>query len=245
MSASLPTVVTLPGVYRPRSDSALLHDALAAAGRVGGRWLDVCTGTGVLALTAHRLGARDVTAIDICPHAARNARLNAALHRAPLRVLQGDLFGPVRGERFDVIVSNPPYVPADPAAGGPAPAGAQAWDAGADGRLILDRLCDEAPGLLTPDGVLLIVQSSFAAPQLTARMLESRGLRVEEAGRHTGALGPIAAARRDYLGVDEETLVVLRATDPGITISTALAAASVCGDRPRVAAAHASSHLAR
>ena len=211
MSARPLTVVTLPGVYRPRSDSTLLQDALAEVRPQGGRWLDVCTGTGFLALTAHRLGAPDVTAIDICPHAVRNARLNAALHRAPIRVLQGDLFAPVRDERFDVIVSNPPYVPADPATAGRAPAGAQAWDAGADGRLVLDRLCAEAPAMLTATGVLLIVQSSFAAPGRTAELLEGQGLRVEEAGRHTGTLGPIAAARRDYLGVDEETLVVLRA----------------------------------
>lgn len=221
MSTRPPTVVTLPGVYRPRSDSALLHGALAEVRPQGDRWLDVCTGTGFLALTAHRLGAREVTAIDICPHAVRNARLNAALHRAPIRVLHGDLLAPVQEERFDVIVSNPPYVPADPATDGPAPMGAQAWDAGKDGRVVLDRLCAEAPGLLTETGVLLIVQSSFAAPARTVELLERRGLGVEEVGRHTGPLGPIAAARRDYLGVEEETLVVLRAAAPCATSGAA------------------------
>jgi len=212
-------VLTLPGVYRPGADSTLLQEALADLHRPGDRWLDVGTGTGFLALTAHHLGARDVTAIDICPQAVRNARLNAALHHARLRVLQGDLFAPVRGERFDVIVANPPYLPTDPAAGFLASPGAQAWDAGPDGRSILDRLCHEAPGLLSATGVLLVVQSYYAAPWRSKAVLENRGLHVEEVARHTGALGPIAAARRDHLGVDHETLVVLGARRPDTEIS--------------------------
>lgn len=218
MNLRATAVVTLPGVYRPRSDSTLLHDALAAVDRPSGRWLDVCTGTGFLALTAHRLGASNVTAVDICPQAVRNAKLNATLHRAPLRVLQGDLFAPVQGERFDVIVSNPPYVPADPSAAPSDRPGAQAWDAGPDGRIVLDRLCAEAADLLAEDGLLLLVQSSFADPARSTDLLRHHGLEVAPVARQTGPLGPIAAARSDYLGVQEETLVVLRARRTAVRI---------------------------
>lgn len=220
MTSAAPRVLTLPGVYRPRSDSHLLAGALAEAHACapGGRWLDVCTGTGVAALTAARLGARDVTAIDRNPWAARNARLNARLHRAKVRVLCGDLFAPVHGERFDVVVSNPPYLPADPGS----PAAVMAWDAGPDGREVLDRLCLAAPGMLTRRGMLLLVQSSLAGTERSAELLREGGLRVTEVARHEGPLGPIAAARRDVLGTDRETLVVLRAVagaarpmDPG------------------------------
>ncbi len=212
---SSPTIVALPGVYRPRSDTALLQDALAAeAGRGAVRWLDVCTGTGALALSASRLGAPDVTAVDITPRAVRNARLNSVLNRARLRVLRGDLFAPVRGERFDVVTSNPPYVPAPEAT-----RGSEAWDAGPDGRMVLDRFCRQVADVLQPGGVVLLVQSSLADADRSARMLADEGLRVSEVGRQDGPLGPIAARREAYLretdclhgdGPAVESLVVLR-----------------------------------
>ena len=109
--------------------------------------LDLCTGTGILGLTAARLGAR-ATAVDLSRRAVLNARLNARLNRLALEVLRGDLFAPVRGRRFDLIVSNPPYIPAPP---GDAPRGeARAWDAGPDGREFLDRICDRAADAPAP-----------------------------------------------------------------------------------------------
>ncbi|MCW3013672.1 MAG: methyltransferase [Solirubrobacterales bacterium] len=218
-----PRIVALPGVYRPRSDTALLREALAGLSQRGPRrWLDVCTGTGALALAAHGLGAPDVTAVDIAPRAVRNTRLNALLNRARLRVLRGDLFAPVTGERFDAIVANPPYVPTPH--GSRRTRGSEAWDAGPDGRLVLDRFCTEAADRLNPSGVVLLVQSSLADPARSAAMLAAGGLRVREAGRHDGPLGPIAAAREDFLrrtdrlpeeGAARESLVVLWAERPG------------------------------
>jgi methylase of polypeptide subunit release factors len=106
-------IVTLPGVFRPHSDTWLLArclrgQALPRAASV----LDVCTGSGALAVAAARHGAGDVTAIDVSRRAVVTARINARLNRVRIRALRGDLFAPVTGERFDVIVSNPPYVPA-------------------------------------------------------------------------------------------------------------------------------------
>ena len=72
-------------------------------------------------------------------------------------------FGP-----YDLIVCNPPYVPDDPSGEGvqlPSHLGpARAWDAGYDGRLVLDPLCEAASELLADRGTLLIVQSEFAGP---------------------------------------------------------------------------------
>jgi carbamoyltransferase len=124
--ASDRTALGLPAgddVYPPSSDSILLADAVAVP--EGGRALDLCTGSGVQALRlAER--ARSVVAIDINPRAAEVARRNAALNRvANIDVRAGDLYAPVRGESFDVIVANPPFVtsPYDDApsyhAGGP------------------------------------------------------------------------------------------------------------------------------
>src|SRR5215216_4981730 len=136
-------IVVFPGVLRPPSDAALLGGVMARhAGELFGRpVLDLCSGTGILGLTAARFGAR-ATAIDLSRRAVLNARLNARLNGLDLEVLRGDMFEPVRGRRFDMIVSNPPYIPAPP---GDGPSGAaRAWDAGADGRTFLDHICDHA-----------------------------------------------------------------------------------------------------
>src|SRR4051794_1712094 len=99
-------LLTPPGVFVPRSDAGMLLEA--AQGRIGGRVLDLCTGSGVLALSVQPYAAR-VTAVDASALSAATARLNAALNRRQVEVLHGDLFAPVAGRRFDAIVSNPPY----------------------------------------------------------------------------------------------------------------------------------------
>ena len=116
-------LVTLPGVFRPISDTWLLADALDAEDLPArARVLDLCSGSGALALRAARRA--DTTAVDVSRRAVATIRLNAALNGVKVRALRGDLFDAVRGERFDAIVSNPPYVPAPtddctiPAAGG-------------------------------------------------------------------------------------------------------------------------------
>jgi release factor glutamine methyltransferase len=190
-------LIVLPGVLRPPSDAALLAGVMArdAAWLAGRDALDLCTGSGVLALTAARLGARAV-AVDVSHRAVLNARLNARLNRLDVSVLRGDLLAPVGGRRFDLIVSNPPYIPAP----GGAPRGsARSWDAGPDGRELLDRICAEAPAALRPGGRLLLVQSSLSRPEETERRLGEHGLAAGVVAEHEGGLGPVARSRLDYL----------------------------------------------
>ncbi|MEA2278122.1 MAG: release factor glutamine methyltransferase [Solirubrobacteraceae bacterium] len=211
-------IFTLPGVFRPRSDSIMLARALSAEELpAGARVLDVCTGSGVLAVTAALAGA-DVTAIDASRRATVTARLNARLNGVRVRALRGDLLEPVAGERFDLIVSNPPYVPADDPAP-PARGAARAWDAGLDGRVVLDRLCRQAPDHLAPGGVLLLVHSSVCGVEPTLAALRAGGLDATVAERHRGPLGPLLRARAPQLeargllepGQREEDVVILRA----------------------------------
>jgi release factor glutamine methyltransferase len=202
-------VVVFPGVLRPPSDSALLGGMLARhAGDLTGRAvLDLCAGTGILGLTAARLGAR-ATAVEISRRAVACARLNARLNRLALEVLRGDLFAPLRGRRFDLIVSNPPYIPAPP--GASRRGAARAWDAGPDGRVFIDRICDRAAEHLRPGGRLLLVQSSLARPEQTQQRLAERGFEPAIVAEHTGRLGPVAHERLAYLcalGVADQTLV--------------------------------------
>ena len=157
-------ILTLPGVFRPRSDAALLactmHDQRLAR---GARVLDLFTGSGALAIAAAQSGARDVVAVDVSRRAVLSARLNAwrngvtVGNGVTVDVRRGDLWQPVAGERFDLILANPPYLPS--ARDTPPRTGAaRAWEAGVDGRALLDRLCRDAHAHLQPGGTLLIVQ---------------------------------------------------------------------------------------
>ena len=135
--------------------------------------------------------------MDVARRAVLNARLNARLNGLALEVLRGDLLEPVRGRRFDLIVSNPPYIPAPP---GEATRGAaRAWDAGPDGREFLDRICERAAAHLRPGGRILLVHSDLADPAETERRLAEHGLRTGIAASHDGTLGPVARERLAYL----------------------------------------------
>ena len=102
----------LPDVFHPGLffSSKLLAEVLAAEALEGKRVLEVGTGTGFLALVAARRAARAV-GTDINPEAIRALKINALLNRLEDRVdaRQGDLFAPVAGEQFDLILFNPPY----------------------------------------------------------------------------------------------------------------------------------------
>lgn len=191
-------IVVLPGVLRPPSDAALVGGTMArdSSGLRGREALDLCSGSGILGLTAAKLGAR-ATAVDVSRRAVLNARLNARLNRLQLEVLRGDLFAPVEGRRFDLIVSNPPYLPAPPDRD--THGAARAWDAGPDGRALLDRICDAAATHLRPGGRILLVQSSLSDPAESERRLAATGLGTRVAAEHEGELGPVAREREDYL----------------------------------------------
>ncbi|MCX5384330.1 HemK2/MTQ2 family protein methyltransferase [Streptomyces sp. NBC_00083] len=215
------TLIALPGVYDPQDDTDLLADALHdEAVPEGAEVLDIGTGTGALALAAARLGAR-VTAVDISWRAVISTRLNARLAGVPVRVVRGDLLSPLVGRSYDLILSNPPYVPAlSPTV--PGRGAARAWDAGHDGRLLLRRICRDAPRLLRPGGVLLIVHSALSDPRTTLAELRGQGLKAAVADRRFIPFGPVLRSRRDWLveqGLisDDDTmeeLVVIRAERP-------------------------------
>src|SRR3954454_4229642 len=162
-------ILAPPGVFRPISDTWMLAAALRRDLRPGATVLDLCTGSGALAISATQAGGR-ATAVDLSRRAVLIARFNARVNGVAVRVLRGSLFEPVGDERFDVIVSNPPYVPAeDPAL--PRRGLRRAWDAGLDGRVLLDRILTAAPAHLTPGGELLVVQSTIIGERETLERL--------------------------------------------------------------------------
>jgi ribosomal protein L3 glutamine methyltransferase len=123
--------------------------------------LDLCTGSGCLAILASRRFPNAVIdAIDISKDALEVAARNVADYGLGDRISlhRGDLFAPLGGKRYDLIVSNPPYVDAEGMADLPRECRAEpklAFDGGADGLAVISRILQEARRYLTPDGGLL------------------------------------------------------------------------------------------
>jgi ribosomal protein L3 glutamine methyltransferase len=147
---------------------ALISDPLAVESV-----LDLCTGSGCLAILASRnfpnavIDAADISK-DALEVAARNVRDYGLENR--LTLYRGDLFKPLGGKRYDLIISNPPYVDAEGMAGLPRECRAEpklAFDGGPDGIDIVRRIVDEAAAHLTPQGGLLC-EVGRCRPQLDA-----------------------------------------------------------------------------
>lgn len=211
-------------VYRPQEDSRLLVAAMERTGLIPGRRvLDLCTGTGFVAIAAAGMGCAGVTAFDICPHAVRCSRGNAEGAGVVVDVREGSWTRALELGPFDVVVTNPPYVPTPPGAGPEAiPVGAGpswAFNGGSDGRSILDPLCRTAPRLLGAGGSMLMVQSAFAGADRSLDILRSAGMDAEVVASERIPFGPVLTARAAWLeatgriprGCREEELVVIRA----------------------------------
>ena len=149
------------------------------------RILDLGTGSGCIAVAcAHAFPDARVDAVDASPGALEVARRNVVLHGLDerVRVLESDLFaGLERGsdgggaaERFDLIVSNPPYVPDEEMAGLPPEFRAEpalALAGGPEGLDVVGRIVEEAPGWLTANGALVV---EVGASPIVRAALESR-----------------------------------------------------------------------
>jgi release factor glutamine methyltransferase len=215
------------GVYAPQEDSQLLIDVMEKTGLARGRRVaDLCTGSGVVAIAATDQGAANVAAFDICTRAVHIARQQASAAGANVSAHLGSWARAIEFGPYDLVVCNPPYVPHDPNsddASLPSYVGPpQAWDAGHDGRLVLDPLCANVRQLLKHGGSLLLVQSEFAEPRKTLEALAAAGLDAEILAWQWIPFGPVLTSRAQWLedtgrldpGRREEELVVIRADNP-------------------------------
>ncbi len=163
-------VVVLPGVLNPAMTrtGAFFASVLAREPLVrGAEVLDLGTGSGVCAVIAARLAAR-VTAVDLSPAAVRCARINALLNALEdrIEVLHGDLFAPVRGRRFDLVLFNPPFL-----RGEPRDDADLAWRS-VD---VPERFAAALRDHLKPQGSALLLLSTYGDAGAFLRPLESRG----------------------------------------------------------------------
>ncbi len=219
-----PAVSADVNVYQPQDDSRLLVDAMHWSGLIPGRRvLDLCTGSGFVAIAAAEIGCASVTAFDICPHAVCCSRGNAALANVEVDVREGTWLGALDCGPFDVVVSNPPYVPTPPGGDAevidPNAGPSWAWNAGTDGRMILDPLCESVPDLLRDGGTLLLVHSALSGVQESLNALKSSGMDAAVVASKCIPFGPVMTARAKWLedsgqiprGRRQEELVVIRA----------------------------------
>ncbi len=173
-------------VLIPRPETELLTEralnALARCETAHPLALDLCCGSGCIAATLALDAPRaDVHASDLSPDALALARENCRVLSAPVTLHEGDLFAPVWGMKFDVIVSNPPYIPSE-ACDTLQPEVLReprmALDGGADGLMFYRRIAAEAPDCLTPGGVLLLEVGDGEAEAVRG-LLAARFARVE------------------------------------------------------------------
>jgi release factor glutamine methyltransferase len=192
-----------PGVLIPRPESELVvQEALRRlAQNPSPRVLDLCTGSGCLALSiARNLAGARLYGTDLSEEALRYAEKNARLNGiANVTFLKGPLFEPVRGMRFDAVVSNPPYVKsADMESLEPE---IRLWeplnalDGGQDGLNFFREILPASPRYLEPGGLVIL------------EMGEGQARDVEGIARASG-LDPVSVIK-DLAGV--ERVMVLQA----------------------------------
>jgi len=124
--------------------------------------LDLCTGSGCIAVAcAHAFPDATVDAVELSPPAVAVARTNVAEHGVGdrVRILEGDLYGPLDATRYDLIVSNPPYVSVEEMGEMPAEyrhEPALGLEAGADGLDVVRRILAGARRRLAANGILVV-----------------------------------------------------------------------------------------
>ncbi len=188
-------LLVVPSVFNPKVPRTGEFLSAHIDSRLVGREfevLDLGTGSGVCALQAARYAAR-VVAVDVNPAAVRCTRLNALLNHMEDRVdvRHGDLFEPVRDERFDLILFNPPFL-----RGPPRDDRERAWRS----TDVAERFAAGLAAHLKPGGCALVVLSTFGEPGRFLREL-----------RRDSFVVSVSAERRFI----NERLAIFKLTPPG------------------------------
>jgi len=191
-------------VLVPRPDTEhLVEKVMELAQRFEApRIVDIGTGSGAIAVAlAHKLPAARITATDLSESALAVARENAEQNQvaARIRFLQGDLLVPLAGERFEIVASNPPYVPNtdraliaievreyEPAL---------ALFGGEDGLDVYRRLIPAAHVALVPGG-FLVLEIGFSQAEAIERLLASHGFKAIEFTPDLQGIPRVASAQR-------------------------------------------------
>ena len=181
--------VVLPGVFNPAlfwSSGLLVKAILSRSVPAGAEVLDLGTGSGVAAVFAATSGAR-VTGVDINPAALRCARINAALNELETWIdfVEGDLFDPVPGKRFDLITFNPPYLRGEPRS---------PFETAFRSNDVIPRFLSQVAWYLKPMGTAIVLLSSDSDIEAYHSAVEENSLLDREILRKN-VLGEVLSAR--------------------------------------------------
>ena len=148
-----------PRVLIPRADTEILVEKALEWMKPGARVLDIGTGSGAIAVSLAKLGRQaQVTAVDVSDRALEIARQNAERNGAAVEFVKSDCFSALKGRKYDMIVSNPPYISEDEMRGLMPEVTREpelALFGGADGLDFYRRISREAPEYLNEGGCLL------------------------------------------------------------------------------------------
>lgn len=183
----------VPGVLIPRQETELLCEWAIDRIKEEGlrRVLDLCTGSGCIAISIARYSDAEVWASDISPIAVRTARQNADRLKANVHVAESDLFLNIRG-KYDMITANPPYI--DDAAYAALEEGVRQYEpalalrGGRDGLDLYRRIVAQAPAHLQQGGYL-VQEIGYDQAEAVSGLLRERGF-------------CDICVRQDYAGLD-------------------------------------------
>ena len=165
---------TCEKVYQPAEDTFLLAENLKV--KKTDKVLEIGTGTGIIAILASKITER-IIAVDVNKYAVECARKNSKINHSNIDIKLGDLFDPVKDEKFDIILFNTPYLPTneDERIDDELEV---AWDGGTDGRVVINRFIEGLSEHLNPKGRVQLVQSSLSNVEETIGRLMEKGFDV-------------------------------------------------------------------
>ena len=167
-----------PRVYGPEEDTYFFLETLRK-GDLSGCGLEIGVGTGMIALSICHF-FEGFTGTDINPKAVDLAKKNAQRNNIQnVKFVESDLFSTVSGT-FDVIIFNPPYVPADESA---KEIEDLSYHGGEDGRHVIDKFLSQFRKYLNPDGKVYLLQSSLSGIDETSTLLTEMGYTYEIVAR--------------------------------------------------------------
>ncbi|WP_368293398.1 peptide chain release factor N(5)-glutamine methyltransferase [Dehalobacter sp. TBBPA1] len=198
-----------PSVLIPRPETELLVEKVLELGKNMGRErenseipskvLDLCTGSGAIAVAvAYYWKQAAVVAVDVSSEALTVAKINAANMNVNIDFRQGDLFAPVQGEKFSLIVSNPPYVSEHEILKCPPEVRKEpvlALLAGKDGLDFYRRIAMNATEFLSHEGIIL-VEIGYSQGTRVRELFTAAGYQTELFSDYAG-LDRIVLARKE------------------------------------------------
>ena len=187
------------GVLIPRPDTEILVEQALRflKDRPGANVLELCAGSGCVAVTIAKYADAAVTAVELSPQAFCYLQKNIALHGVPVQAVQGDLFAGVAGA-FDLILANPPYIRTgelDQLSNEVKHEPMLALDGGADGLRFYRAIAEQYRSNLAADGALLL-EIGYDQRESVSAILAAAGYRQIRCFKDYGGNDRVVIARQ-------------------------------------------------